>query len=68
MAKVEEKTLDLARCLAQAVPSPIRSLNLDASFGIPYLPSEQPLDLTAVGVTASPTAFLGHPRPSEVIV
>lgn len=47
--EAQRSTLDLARRLAQHVPSPIRLLNLGGGFGIPYFPGDQRLDLSAIG-------------------
>jgi diaminopimelate decarboxylase len=41
------KSYELALRLA---PSPVRFLNLGRSFGIPFFPGEQPLDLAPIGV------------------
>jgi diaminopimelate decarboxylase len=42
-------TVDLALRLAEAVPSPVRYVNLGGGFGIPYFPGETPLDLARIG-------------------
>lgn len=47
--EAQEKTLELARRLAEGAPKPVRLLNLGGGFGIPYFPGEQPLDLARVG-------------------
>jgi len=49
ISDAQAKTLDLAYRLAQAAPSPIKTLNIGGGFGIPYFPGDEPLDLAAVG-------------------
>ncbi len=43
------KTLELARRLSAAAPSPVHVLNIGGGFGIPYFPGEEPLDLGPIG-------------------
>ena len=42
------KTLDLAVQLAAAAPGPVRMLNIGGGFGIPYFPTDVPLDLAPI--------------------
>jgi len=49
LAEAQRKTVDLIIRLAEAMPSPVRYLNLGGGFGIPYFPKDAPLDLAAVG-------------------
>lgn len=47
--EAHEKTFELARRLNDAVPSPIRTLNIGGGFGIPYFPGESRLNVTQIG-------------------
>jgi len=49
ICEAQVKTLELARKLARAAPSPVQVLNIGGGFGIPYFPGEEPLDLTPIG-------------------
>jgi len=49
ICEAQVKTLDLARRLARAAPSPVHVLNIGGGFGIPYFPGEEPLDLAPIG-------------------
>jgi diaminopimelate decarboxylase len=60
IAEAQEKSIELARKLADHAPSPVRVLNIGGGFGIPYFPGEQPLDIAAVG--ANLTRLLGGTR------
>jgi diaminopimelate decarboxylase len=60
IAEAQEKSIELARKLADRAPSPVRVLNIGGGFGIPYFPGEQPLDIAAVG--ANLTRLLGGTR------
>ncbi len=44
----QAKTLELAVQLAAAAPAPVRMLNIGGGFGIPYFPSDVPLDLAPI--------------------
>ncbi len=44
----QRETCRLAIDLAREAPAPVRLLNLGGGFGIPYFPSEQPLDLAPI--------------------
>ncbi len=46
--EAQQKSLALARHLAQFAPSPVRILNIGGGFGIPYFPGEEPLDLLPI--------------------
>lgn len=45
----QQKTYALACRLAEAAPSPVKSLNLGGGFGIPYFPGETRLELAPIG-------------------
>jgi diaminopimelate decarboxylase len=49
LCDAQRKTVDLALRLAEASPMAIRYLNLGGGFGIPYFPTDLPLDIKAVG-------------------
>jgi diaminopimelate decarboxylase len=49
ICEAQVKTLELARHLAGAAPSPVQVLNIGGGFGIPYFPGEEPLDLAPIG-------------------
>lgn len=49
VVEAHKRTFQLARRLAENVPSPIKLLNLGGGFGIPYFQQDTPLDLVAVG-------------------
>lgn len=46
--EAQQKSVDLAIRLAAHAPALIRSLNIGGGFGIPYFPSEQPLDIAPI--------------------
>lgn len=48
---VQAKTIRLAISLAEHAPGPIRYLNIGGGFGIPYFPSDKPLDLASIGAS-----------------
>lgn len=48
IAEAQSRTVDLVESLAEALPSPLRYLNLGGGFGIPYAERDRPLDLDAV--------------------
>lgn len=50
ICEAQSKAFDMAVRLQDAAPGPLKSLNLGGGFGIPYFPSEKPLDLAAVGL------------------
>ncbi len=45
----QAKTLDLVTRLAEAAPVAPRHVNMGGGFGIPYFPTDVPLDVAAVG-------------------
>jgi len=45
----QQQTVELVLALAERAPGPIHHINLGGSFGIPYFPSDQPLDLAPIG-------------------
>lgn len=49
ICEAQQKTLDLAVRLSSYAPTPVKSLNLGGSFGIPYFPGEQRLKLEPIG-------------------
>jgi diaminopimelate decarboxylase len=49
ICEAQRKSYELALRLAEAAPTPVRSLNLGGGFGIPYFPGEQRLDLRPIG-------------------
>lgn len=50
ICEAQTKAFEMAVRLQEAAPGPLKSLNLGGGFGIPYFPSEKPLDLAAVGL------------------
>ena len=50
------KSFELALCLAQSAPTPVRFLNLGGGFGIPYFPGEHVLDLAPIGANLAALA------------
>lgn len=48
IAEAQRRTVDLATRLADALPTPLRYLNLGGGFGIPYTLRDEPLDLPVV--------------------
>ncbi len=48
IAEAQRKTVELVAELAEALPDPVRYLNLGGGFGIPYVEKDRPLDLGAV--------------------
>jgi diaminopimelate decarboxylase len=49
LAEAQRRTVELVADLADALPTPVRYLNLGGGFGIPYVEKDRPLDLAAVG-------------------
>ncbi|WP_088283342.1 pyridoxal-dependent decarboxylase, exosortase A system-associated [Ideonella sp. A 288] len=49
ICEAQRKSYELALRLAEAVPAPVKFLNLGGGFGIPYFPGEQRLDLAPIG-------------------
>ena len=49
IVEAQRKCFELALRLSEAVPSPVRFLNLGGGFGIPYFPGEQRIDLSSIG-------------------
>ena len=48
IVEAQTKSVALATQLAAAAPAPVRLLNIGGGFGIPYFPSEKPLDLVPI--------------------
>jgi len=48
IAEAQDQCYKMVRGWADMMPAPLRSLNLGGGFGIPYTPSESPLDLGPV--------------------
>ena len=48
IVEAQTKSIALATQLAAAAPAPVRLLNIGGGFGIPYFPSEKPLDLRPI--------------------
>ena len=48
LADLIERSLDMLLTLHAVLPGPVRQVNLGGGWGIPYFPSEQPLDLGPV--------------------
>ena len=48
LADLIERSLDMLLTLQAVLPGPVRQVNLGGGWGIPYFPSEQPLDLAPV--------------------
>lgn len=48
LADLIERSLDMLLTLQADLPGPVRQVNLGGGWGIPYFPSEQPLDLAPV--------------------
>jgi len=49
LCEAQRRTVELALRLAEALPMPVRYLNLGGGFGIPYFDRDEPLDLAAIG-------------------
>jgi diaminopimelate decarboxylase len=49
LCEAQRRTVELALRLADAVPAPLRYLNIGGGFGIPYGERDRSLDLQAVG-------------------
>lgn len=49
IAEAQQRTVELITSLAEALPQPVRYLNLGGGFGIPYVERDRPLDLDVVG-------------------
>jgi diaminopimelate decarboxylase len=45
----QNKALELAAQLSAKAPSPVRTLNIGGGFGIPYFPTDAPLDVAPIG-------------------
>ena len=54
--EAQNQSYALALRLAEAAPSPVRTLNLGGGFGIPYFPGEQALDLAPIGASLAQLA------------
>ena len=48
LADLIERSLDMLLTLQAELPGPVRQVNLGGGWGIPYFPSEQPLDLAPI--------------------
>lgn len=69
IAEVQGKTLELALRLAGQLAEPLRYLNLGGGFGIPYFPTDLPLDLARVGDSlAEVMARLAATQPQATAV
>ena len=49
IAETQEKVIELSTRLAEAAPAPVQHINIGGGFGIPYRPSDKPLDTAAIG-------------------
>ncbi|REF31637.1 pyridoxal-dependent decarboxylase, exosortase A system-associated [Calidifontibacter indicus] len=49
IAAAQRSTVELLAGFADALPQPVRYLNLGGGFGIPYVERDRPLDLNVVG-------------------
>jgi diaminopimelate decarboxylase len=49
LGEAQRKTVELVGRLAQALPTPVRYVNLGGGFGIPYFDKDASLDLPAIG-------------------
>ena len=49
LCEAQRATVALALRLAEAMPTPVRYLNIGGGFGIPYSDRDAPLDLDAIG-------------------
>ncbi|MFZ1324914.1 MAG: pyridoxal-dependent decarboxylase, exosortase A system-associated [Candidatus Contendobacter sp.] len=48
IVEAQDRTFELALRLASDAPGPVRLLNIGGGFGIPYFPSDTPLDLEPI--------------------
>lgn len=55
IAETQKKVIELSTRLAAAAPAPVRHINIGGGFGIPYRPSDQPLDTAVIGDTLAET-------------
>jgi len=51
LCDAQRQTVDLVLRLSDAVPAPIRTLNIGGGFGIPYFPGERPLEIAPISET-----------------
>jgi diaminopimelate decarboxylase len=49
ICSMQEEAIRLAARLAKQAPSPVKHLNIGGGFGIPYTPTQEPLDLRPIG-------------------
>jgi diaminopimelate decarboxylase len=49
LVQAQQLSYELVLRLQDAVPAPVRHVNLGGGFGIPYFPGEQPLDVAPIG-------------------
>ncbi|MGE2731077.1 pyridoxal-dependent decarboxylase, exosortase A system-associated [Mycolicibacterium vaccae] len=49
LCAAQQATVDLILTLAEALPTPVRYVNLGGGFGIPYFAKDNPLDIATVG-------------------
>lgn len=70
IAEAQRSTADLLAGFADALPQPVRYLNLGGGFGIPYVERDRPLDLNVVGeaLTALVDGFIAARFPEAVPV
>ncbi|MCK9606060.1 MAG: pyridoxal-dependent decarboxylase, exosortase A system-associated [Methylomonas sp.] len=67
--EAQQKSLQLAACLSEHSPSPIRKLNIGGGFGIPYFPGDLPLAIDQVGeALASAMALTRQSLPEAEII
>lgn len=51
ICEAQRRTVEMLLDLADAIPGPLRYLNLGGGFGIPYSARDRPLDLAPIGET-----------------
>jgi diaminopimelate decarboxylase len=63
LSDAQRRTVNLALRLTEAMPEPLRYLNLGGGFGIPYFDKDEPLDLAAIGANLD-SLMTGMIRPN----
>ncbi|WP_421741983.1 pyridoxal-dependent decarboxylase, exosortase A system-associated [Cellulomonas sp.] len=48
LMQAQSRTVELVLALSADAPQPVRYVNLGGGFGVPYFPTDQPLDVAAV--------------------
>ncbi|KQY42918.1 pyridoxal-dependent decarboxylase, exosortase A system-associated [Cellulomonas sp. Root137] len=48
LMQAQSRTVELVLALSAEAPQPVRYVNLGGGFGVPYFPTDQPLDVVAV--------------------